>query len=241
MSTATASQKKASAAHRRRALARGLVRVEVHAAKGDAGLVRTLAETLRGDSFRAKTLRAALTQALVDPEVVTAFDLFGSDLPDEVFDGAFDQPRQKGLARGQSVKFILDANVISEIRKGERAHPSVASWVVRTPVKEMGTSVLVLAEIRRGIERKRRQDTAQADALDRWFRQMRPRIEDRVLPIDEPIAEAWALMSVLDPLPLIDGLLAATAKVHGLILVTRNAADVARTGVAILDPFKLEA
>ena len=137
------------------------------------------------------------------------------------------------------MKFLLDTNIISEIRKGERAHPNVANWVLRTPVKEMGTSVLILAEIRRGIERKRRQDAAQAEALDRWFTQMRTRIGDRVLPIDEPIAEAWALLSVPDPLPLIDGLLAATAKVHGLTLVTRNTADVERTGVAIVDPFKL--
>lgn len=137
------------------------------------------------------------------------------------------------------MKFILDTNIISEIRKGERAHPNVAKWVAQTPVKEIGTSVLVLAEIRRGIELKRRQDAAQAEALDRWFTQMRTRIADRVLPIDEPITEAWALMSAPDPLPFIDGLLAATAKVHELTLVTRNTADVMRTGVAILDPFKI--
>jgi predicted nucleic acid-binding protein len=68
---------------------------------------------------------------------------------------------------------------------------------------------------------------------------MRMRLADRVLPVDEPIADAWARLSAPDPLPLIDGLLAATAKVHGLTLVTRNAADVARTGVAVLDPFKV--
>ena len=90
-----------------------------------------------------------------------------------------------------------------------------------------------------GIELKRRQDVSQAEALDRWFAQMRTRLGDRVLPIDEPIAEAWALLSAPDPLPLIDGLLTATAKVHGLTLVTRNTADVMRTGVAILDPFKI--
>jgi hypothetical protein len=92
---ATASQKRASTTHRRRAVARGLVRVEVHAAKGDTGLIRMLAETLRGEPSRAKMLRAALEQALIDPEVKTAFDLFGSDLPDEAFAGVFDQPRQK--------------------------------------------------------------------------------------------------------------------------------------------------
>jgi toxin FitB len=137
------------------------------------------------------------------------------------------------------LKFLLDTNVISEIRKLERTDPNVAKWVAQTPVKEIGTSVLVLAEIRRGIELKRRRDAEQAAALDRWFAQMRTRLGDRVLPIDEPIAEAWALLSVPDPLPLIDGLLAATAKVHRLTLVTRNTTEVARTGVAILDPFKI--
>ena len=72
------------------------MRVEVQAAKGDGGLIRALAETLRGDpERRAKALRAALEQALIDPQVKTAFDLFGSDLPDDVFAGVFDQKRQK--------------------------------------------------------------------------------------------------------------------------------------------------
>ncbi len=135
------------------------------------------------------------------------------------------------------MRFLLDTNVISEIRKRERAHPNVARWVARTPATDIGTSVVVLAEIRRGIELKRRSDKVQAAALDLWFTQMRTRLGDRVLPIDEPIAEAWAILGVPDPLPLIDGLLAATAKVRGLTLVTRNVGDIARTGVIVLDPF----
>lgn len=136
------------------------------------------------------------------------------------------------------MKFLLDTNVISEIRKRDRAHPNVTRWVAATPVKEIGTSVLVLAEIRRGIELiKRRNDLKQAEALDRWFAQMRTGLGERVLPVDEPIAEAWAIMNVPDPLPFIDSLLAATAKVHGLTLVTRNGDDVARTGVPVIDPF----
>lgn len=135
------------------------------------------------------------------------------------------------------MKFLLDTNIISEIRKRDRAHPNVATWVAQTPVKDIGTSVAVLAELRRGIELKRRSDPEQAEALDRWFRQMRTRLGDRVLPIDEPIAETWAYLGVPDQLPFVDGLLAATAKVHGLTLVTRNTTDVARTGVAIIDPF----
>ena len=135
------------------------------------------------------------------------------------------------------MKFLLDTNVIAEIRKRERADANVARWVAATPATEIGTSVIVLAEIRRGIELKRRNDPQQAQALDGWYALMQARLGDRVLPIDEPTAEAWARLSVPDPLPLIDGLLAATAKVHGLTLVTRHVGDIARTGVPILNPF----
>jgi predicted nucleic acid-binding protein len=128
------------------------------------------------------------------------------------------------------VKFLLDTSVISEIRKRDRAHPNVVRWVTRIPAEQIGTSVLVLAEIRHGIELKRRKDPEQAKSLDRWFSQMRTRLDGRV-------AEAWALLGIPDPLPLIDGLLAATAKVHGLTFVTRNVADIATTGVSLLDPF----
>jgi toxin FitB len=135
------------------------------------------------------------------------------------------------------VKFLLDTNVISEIRKRDRAHPNIVRWVARTPVDEIGTSVLVLGEIRRGIELKRRSDPEQARSLDQWFLQMRARLGGRFLPIDEPVAEAWAMLGIPNPLPLIDSLLAATAKVHGLTLVTHNVADIAAAGVPLLDPF----
>ena len=135
------------------------------------------------------------------------------------------------------MKFLLDTNVISEIRKGDRANPNVARWIARTPVTEIGTSVLVLAEIRRGIELKRRRDPEQAQSLDRWFSQMRAGLADRVLSVDEPITEARAVLGIPNPLPLIDGLLAATAKVHDLTLVTRNVAQIASTGVSLFDPF----
>jgi len=92
---ASKSQLKATRTHRRRAAARGFVRVEVQALKKDAGLIRALAETLRGEAENAQTLRTALARALSHPEVRTAFDVFGSDLPDEAFEGVFDQPRQR--------------------------------------------------------------------------------------------------------------------------------------------------
>jgi predicted nucleic acid-binding protein len=135
------------------------------------------------------------------------------------------------------LKFLLDTNVISEIRKKDRAHSNVIAWVNATDVRDMGTSVVVLAEIRRGIELKRRHDPSQAKALDAWFEQMRSGLADRVLPVDEAIADQWARVNVPDPLPFIDGMLAATAIVRDLTLVTRNIADVERTGARLLDPF----
>jgi len=92
---ASKSQRNATRTHRRRAKERGLVRVEVQAPKQDAGLIRTLAETLRAGSEKANALRSTLAKALIHPEVSTAFDIFGSDLPDEVFAGVFDRPRQR--------------------------------------------------------------------------------------------------------------------------------------------------
>jgi hypothetical protein len=93
---ASKSQRKATRTHRRRAAARGLVRVEVQAPKKDAGLIRALAETLRGNAKKAETLRSVLAKAVMPPELKTAFDVFGSELADEAFAGVFDQPRQQG-------------------------------------------------------------------------------------------------------------------------------------------------
>ncbi len=92
---ATKSQIRATRSHRRRATARGLVRVEVQAPRSDAALIRAVAETLRSKPEKAKALRSTLEKALVDTEITTAFDVFGSDLPDDAFAGVFDQPRQK--------------------------------------------------------------------------------------------------------------------------------------------------
>ncbi|MGD9543292.1 MAG: type II toxin-antitoxin system VapC family toxin [Methylocystis sp.] len=136
------------------------------------------------------------------------------------------------------MKFLLDTNVISELRKGTRADPSVAAWAQSVDPRDLATSVIVLAEIRRGVELKRLKDPAQADQLDAWFERMRERLEDRVLPVDEAIANCWARLNIPNPLPFIDGLLAATALTRGLVLVTRNIRDVAVTGVEVLDPFR---
>jgi hypothetical protein len=93
------SQRKATRTHRRRAAARGLVRVEVLAPKKDAGLIRALAQTLRAGAGKAEAIRSTLAKAVMNPETKTAFDVFGSDLPDDIFADVFEQPRQAGWRR----------------------------------------------------------------------------------------------------------------------------------------------
>jgi hypothetical protein len=95
---AAKSQREATRAHRRRAAARGLARIEVLAPKKDVDLIRALAEALRNEAEKAEMLRSALAKSL-QPEVKSAFDVFGSDLPDDAFAGVFDQPRQYGWRR----------------------------------------------------------------------------------------------------------------------------------------------
>jgi predicted nucleic acid-binding protein len=135
------------------------------------------------------------------------------------------------------LSYLLDTNVISELRKGERADSNVASWFAKLAEEEIFLSVLTIGEIRRGIESVRRRDPDSAAALDRWLALLSEAHGDRILPIDRVIAEEWGRMNVPDPLPVVDGLLAATARVLGLTLVTRNVADVKGTGVELLDPF----
>ncbi len=138
------------------------------------------------------------------------------------------------------MSYLLDTNVISELRKGGRAEPNVTAWFADVADEEIFLSVLTIGEIRRGIESVRRRDPDSATALDRWLALLSEAHGDRVLPVDRAIAEEWGRMNVPDPLPAIDGLLAATARVLGLTLVTHNVADVEDTGVDLVDPFKLE-
>jgi predicted nucleic acid-binding protein len=135
------------------------------------------------------------------------------------------------------VKFLLDTNVVAELRKGARANLHVRSWFETLDPEAIVLSVLTIGEIRRGIERVRRRDTAAAKALERWLRRLVAEHRDRILTVDLPVTEEWGRLNVPDPLPVIDALLAATAKVHGLTLVTRNVKDVARTGVELMNPF----
>ena len=133
--------------------------------------------------------------------------------------------------------WLLDTNVLSELRKGSRADERVRRWFAETDGADLFTSVLVLGEIRRGIESIRRRDNVAAEALEQWAQRTVETFGEHVLPVDARIADRWGRLNVPDPLPTVDGLLAATALEHGLVLVTRNTKDVVSTGVNALDPF----
>ncbi len=135
------------------------------------------------------------------------------------------------------MSYLLDTNVISELRKRERGHPGVVRWAASVDPTELHTSVLVIGEIRRGIELKRRSDPARATALENWFDKVRAGLGGRIIPVDERIAELWGTLGVPATLPTVDGLIAATAIVHSLTVVTRNFGDMARTGASLLNPF----
>jgi toxin FitB len=100
--------------------------------------------------------------------------------------------------------------------------------------------VLVIGEIRQGLERLRRRDESQAHALDEWLTALETTYADRVAPVTSEIAEEWGRLNVPDPLPYVDGLLAATARVHAWTLATRNTKQVERTGVSLVNPFDYE-
>jgi toxin FitB len=133
--------------------------------------------------------------------------------------------------------FLLDTNVLSELRKGARADANVRRWFGSVDENLLFLSVLVTGEIRRGIEAIRKRDVRAASALEGWLQALVQAHSDRVLPVDVAIADEWGRLDARGSLPVADGLLAATARVHDLILVTRNVKDVARTGIDVLDPF----
>lgn len=136
------------------------------------------------------------------------------------------------------MSFLLDTNVIAELRKGSKANPTVRTWFAELEPDAIFLSVLTMGEIRRGIESVRRRDPTAGRALERWLRRIETDHADRILEIDLAIAEEWGRLNVPDPLPVVDGLLAATARVHGLTLATRNVRDVARAGGDVVNPFE---
>lgn len=132
---------------------------------------------------------------------------------------------------------MLNTNVLSELRK-PRGDEGVKRWVSATPAADMYLSVLVVGEVRRGIESLNRRNPAQAEIYKAWLDTVLRDYANRILPIDIETADEWGRMNTPNPLPIVDGLMAATAKVHGMTFVTRNTADVERSGARLLNPFE---
>jgi toxin FitB len=135
------------------------------------------------------------------------------------------------------MSFLLDTNVVSELRKGERANSRVLEWFNEVADDEIHLSVLAIGELRRGVETVRKRDPVQAAALDRWVGRLVANHAERIVPVDGPVADRWGRLAAIRAASVIDTLMAATALEHGLVLVTRNVKDVAWTGVSYLDPF----
>lgn len=135
--------------------------------------------------------------------------------------------------------FLLDTNIVSELRRGARANAGVLEWFDERSPDELCLSVVTIGEIRQGIEQLRGRSGPQAMALDRWLTGLVQFYEDRVLYVDGDVAEEWGRLRASRKPPVVDALLAATARVHNLTLVTRNVRDFAGLKVRVLNPFVL--
>lgn len=139
------------------------------------------------------------------------------------------------------MSWLIDTNIISEVRKGGRCDPRVAAWYAGVEPVDLHLSVLVLGEIRKGIELVRRRQPDRAAALEAWLATVDSAFSGRILPLDRQVADAWGRMAATRPVPVIDGLLAATALTHRMTLVTRNDRHLAGLGATVLNPFESSA
>jgi predicted nucleic acid-binding protein len=135
--------------------------------------------------------------------------------------------------------YLLDTNVVSQLRRPEKAAANVRDWAARTPSAHFYLSVITVLEIEKGILLAERKDKAQALALRMWLeKDLLPGFDTRILAIDVAVARRCAGLHVPDPRPDRDALIAATALVHGMTMVTRNVGDFEGAGVPLLNPWK---
>jgi predicted nucleic acid-binding protein len=134
--------------------------------------------------------------------------------------------------------FLVDTNVLSEISGREYADKRVLAWFDSVPESDLYVSVIAVGEIEQGVERLRRRDPEQARVYEEWLDKLQKRFSDRIMPVTLEVAYEWGRLNVPDPIGTEDGLIAATAKVNGLTVATRNVSDFVRTGVNILNPWE---
>lgn len=134
------------------------------------------------------------------------------------------------------MSFLLDTNVVSEIRRGR--DPNVRAWADGVDDSALRLSVMTLGEVRAGIERLRARDVRQAAVFDRWLGELRARFSDRILEVDTRVAEEWGRLNARRPRNTVDSLIAATARVHDLTVVTRNTRDFLGCDVPVLNPWQ---
>ncbi len=137
--------------------------------------------------------------------------------------------------------FLLDTNVLSELRKGRACDVSVRQWALSVADRQHFISVLSIGEIRRGIETLRRRSPEQCPAFEKWLESLLSRYNEQVIRIDESIVDRWGIMNAERTMPVIDGLIAASAAVYQLTVVTRNIRDFQCSGVPVIDPFQWKA
>lgn len=134
--------------------------------------------------------------------------------------------------------FVLDTNVVSELRRPEKANPKVAAWALSRPLASFFLSAITVLELEIGALSIERKDRAQGLVLRSWLdNQVLPRFDGRILPVDTAVAQRCAQLHVPDPRAERDALIAATALIHGMTVVTRNTADFQTTGARFLDPW----
>lgn len=136
------------------------------------------------------------------------------------------------------MNYLIDTNVLSELRKRDRADSHVVGWFHKRRAAELFLSVLTVGELRHGVERVRRRDAESAAVLETWLDRTVREFRDRIIGVDREIAQRWGRLGVPDPIPGIDGLIAATALERNLVVVTRNVKHVARTGARHINPFR---
>ena len=135
------------------------------------------------------------------------------------------------------MSYLLDTNVVSEVRKPS-PNAGVATWFAEVNSADLHLSVLVVGEVRQGIERLRiRGDAKQAAIFEGWLEVLKTEFGDRLLPVTTAVAERWGALNANRPLPVVDGLLAATAAVHDLTLVTRDESLVDVPDVSVINPW----